>query len=106
MDNKGSSVLRIVAGFYVISLAYKLITAVMRGETDANSTVLVVAAIIFIILGGFILFLGLRGMKKQSEEPEDSEVEYDDSWDIVEEVETTESDNTVEAIEETETADE
>lgn len=87
MDNRSSSVLRMVAGAYVLYQAYGIITGVISGDAGSNPTILIIAAILFVIFGGWILVMGIRGMKKSSEEPdEETEDDDDDFFNETEEV--------------------
>ena len=110
-NNKGSYVLRMIAGGYLIYLAYNILTAAMRGETEGHTVPVTIAAVVFIVMGAIILVFGVRGMmqiskeeNEMTEEPEKSEEEEE----TVEAIETDETPDTAETVEtiEKETADE
>jgi len=75
---KTSGILRIVAGGYLLYSAYNLFQAVRTGESG-NPTLMIAFSILFVIVGGVILFTGIKGMKQQGlfGESEDSEGEED-----------------------------
>jgi len=66
MNNRNSSnILRIIAGGYILYMAYGLIQS-LRTEVIDKPWLLISAVIIFIISGGVILFFGIKGMIAQS----------------------------------------
>lgn len=111
--NKSSYVLRMVAGGYLMYLAYNILVAVFNGEATTHVAILGTAAVIFMALGAIILISGIRGMKKAAHadatmlEEEEANAESEEAAEA-EETENVETE-TVEAAEdadETETADE
>lgn len=73
---KTSGVLRIVAGGYLVYTAYNLFQSVRTGQ-PGNYTLMIACSVLFLILGGVILYMGIKGMKQQGRfgEGEDSESE-------------------------------
>jgi|GEM_PF-660165 len=73
---KTSGILRIVAGGYLLYLAYNLFKSVSSGQ-QGNYTLMIVFSVLFVILGGVILYMGIKGMMQQGKfvEGEESEAE-------------------------------
>ena len=69
-----SSIIRVLAGGYLLYLSYQMIGSLRAGEAD-NEVLVMVAAIFFIISGAVILYFGIRGMIKQSQMSEEEVVD-------------------------------
>jgi len=68
MTNKNSSsIIRILAGGYLLYLAYQLINSI-RTENIDNKIWLIVATVFFIISGAGILYIGIKGMIDQNKQ--------------------------------------
>jgi len=61
---KTSGILRIVAGGYLIYLAYNLFKSVSSGQSS-NYMLMIAFSVLFVILGGVILYMGIKGMMQQ-----------------------------------------
>lgn len=87
--NRGNSsnILRIVAGAYVMYLAYQMIMSLRAGEVTSNKFIIIAAVVFFIIAGGVIVFFGIRGMIQQSKmsEEEQTDENLNDDLEIEEE---------------------
>ena len=60
-----SSMIRILAGGYLLYLAYQMIVSLRAGEVD-NKWLIISATVLFVIAGAGILYYGIRGMINQS----------------------------------------
>ena len=96
---KTSGVLRIVAGGYLLYLAYNLFKSVSSGQ-PGNYTLMIAFSVLFVILGGVILYMGVKGMMQQGKFVEGEEFEAEaiedgekqiESSEIVEEAEKVET---------------
>lgn len=102
-----------LAGAYVLYLGYKLCKGVLDGA-DGSGPGFMVAGIAFIVVGGFMLFGGIRGLARNRKLKEEAEAENQESNAI--ETEESEKEETAEegeteaepapALEETKTSEE
>lgn len=101
---KTSGILRIVAGGYLLYIAYNLFKSVRSGQ-PGNYTLMIAFSILFVILGGIILYMGIKGMMQQGKfvEGEDSEA-IEGSENQIESSEIAEEAEIVEAASREETA--
>lgn len=72
MGEKRSGILRLVAGAYLVYLAYSLFKGVRAGDTG-NPVVMMGAAIIFAVLGAVIVYFGIRGLRQQADVTDQAE---------------------------------
>lgn len=71
-NERGSYIIRLVAGAYLLYLAYSLVKSLIAGEVE-QPTLVMIAAAAFIILGAALLVWGLRGVMQMSKNPADEE---------------------------------
>ena len=69
-NSKGRYAIRVIAGGYLIYLAYKLIRPVIEGKSGGHAAVNIVAAIAFIAIGAVILYYSLKDYKAVKDEEE------------------------------------
>lgn len=76
-NERGSNIIRLVAGAYLLYLSYSLIKSLMAGEVEQRTWV-IIAISAFIVLGIAILGWGLRGVMQMRNNPaEEEEIEAD-----------------------------
>lgn len=70
-----SLVIRLIAGAYIIYLGYQLIKGVVSGESQENQILFIIFAVVFIVLGAFIIIDAVRKyiIKESDTAEEDSE---------------------------------
>ena len=107
----GPNIFRILAGGYVIYLAIQILSSVAKGEAEDSPVFLVIAAVVFIVLGAGLIIYTLRDMqrlKKEeaeiAEEPQDEPAE--EVVEVTEEPEKESSEELIEKVEDKETAEE
>ena len=81
-----SSIIRILAGGYLLYLAYQMIGSLRAGEVD-NKMIIIAATVLFIVSGAGILYYGIRGMIQQSKMSEEEEVDANLNEDLEEQEE-------------------
>lgn len=57
-------IIRIIAGAYVIYLAYSILRDVAAGKTGEHTTVLAIGGVVFVAAGAAFILWGLKGLKK------------------------------------------
>ena len=65
MNNKSRKTLHLVAGIYLLYLAFQLLSEV--GE-NGNPAVSIIGGIAFVIAGGYLIFSFIRALKNEFEE--------------------------------------
>lgn len=75
-NEKSSGIIRLVAGAYLLYISYSLIQSLVSGQAE-NRTLMMFFVALFIVLGGVILFFGVKGMIQQTQM--DSDEEEDES---------------------------
>ena len=76
MNNKSRKTLHLVAGIYLLYLAFHLLSEV--GE-NGNPAVSIIGGIAFVIAGGYLVFNFIRALRNEFEES------YDESCEVVDE---------------------
>ena len=76
MNNKSRKTLHLVAGIYLLYLAFQLLSEV--GE-NGNPAVSIIGGIAFVIAGGYLVFNFIRALRNEFEES------YDESCEVVDE---------------------
>lgn len=70
-------IIRIIAGAYVIYLAYSILRDVAAGKTGEHTTLLAIGGAVFVAAGAAFIFWGLKGLKKamgsSGQEPSETE---------------------------------
>ena len=77
MNNKSRRTLYLVAGMYVFYLGIKLVNSFIKGA-DGNPIVSLVAGILFLAVGGFLIVDYIIKSKKAFEEAQNQEEEVID----------------------------
>ena len=76
MNNRSRKTLHLVAGIYLLYLAFQLLSEV--GE-NGNPAVSIIGGIAFVIAGGYLVFNFIRALRNEFEES------YDESCEVVDE---------------------
>ncbi len=76
MNNKSRKTLHLVAGIYLLYLAFQLLSEV--GE-NGNPAVSIIGGIAFVLAGGYLIFNFIRALKNEFEES------YEESCEVVDE---------------------
>ena len=75
MNRENSShIIRTLAGGYLLYLAYSMIKTLRAGEVD-NQVITIGAIVLFIVSGAGILYIGIKGMVKQSQTSEEKQAD-------------------------------
>ena len=77
MNNKSRKTLHLVAGIYLLYLAFQLLSEI--GE-NGNPAVSIMGGIVFVIAGGYLIFSFIKALKNEFEE-----IYEESSEDVVEE---------------------
>ena len=66
--NRGNSsnIIRVLAGGYLLYLAYQMIQSLRAGDADP-AWVIIAATVLFVVAGAVILYYGIRGVMQQSQ---------------------------------------
>ena len=81
MNNKSRKTLHLVAGIYLLYLAFQLLSEV--GE-NGNPAVSIIGGIAFVIAGGYLVFNFIRALRNEFEESYDESCEVVDEESVVE----------------------
>ncbi|MBP3665233.1 MAG: DUF308 domain-containing protein [Tyzzerella sp.] len=87
MNNRSRKTLHLVAGIYLLYLAFQLLSEV--GE-NGNPAVSIIGGIAFVIAGGYLIFNFIRALKNEFEETYEESNEAIDKESVVEDEELTE----------------
>lgn len=71
-NEKSSGIIRLVAGAYLLYISYSLIQSLISGQAQ-NRTLMMFFVALFIVLGGVILFFGVKDLIQQSKMSSDDE---------------------------------
>lgn len=81
MNNRSRKTLHLVAGIYLLYLAFQLLSEV--GE-NGNPAVSIIGGIAFVIAGGYLVFNFIRALRNEFEESYDESCEVVDEESVVE----------------------
>ena len=81
MNNRPRKTLHLVAGIYLLYLAFQLLSEV--GE-NGNPAVSIIGGIAFVIAGGYLVFNFIRALRNEFEESYDESCEVVDEESVVE----------------------
>lgn len=93
-NERGSNIIRMVAGAYLIYLAYSMVKSLLSGE-GGQQVLVIIAAVVFVVMGGLFLAWGLRGTIQMRNDSSDDVIEGEASE--IEDQQVRESDEPTEA---------